>query len=51
MKRVIYVKFLEATSMALNVCVKNHWWMLAKKLIEFRKANIARPLRKELATL
>ena len=45
MKRAIYTRFLEATSIALNFCVKHRWWAVAKSLIEFRKANIARNLR------
>jgi hypothetical protein len=51
MKRAVYTRFLEITSAALNVCVKFHMWALAKNIIEFRKKNIARVLRKELATL
>jgi len=51
MKRAVYTRFLEITSAALNVCVRFHMWALAKSIIEFRKKNIARVLRKELATL
>jgi len=51
MKRVLYVRFLEATSTMLNLCVRWHLWWAAKSLIDFRKATIARVLRKELATL
>lgn len=51
MKRAVYTRFLEITSAALNVCVRFHMWALAKNIIEFRKKNIARVLRKELATL
>ena len=51
MKRAIYTRFLEATSLALNICVKHRWWALAKELIEFRKVNIAAVLRRSTATL
>lgn len=51
MKRVLYVRFLEATSRMLNLCVRRHWWWAAKPLIEFRRANIAKVLRKEFAAL
>jgi hypothetical protein len=51
MKRVIYAGFLEATSLALNICVKRGWWKLVKLLIEFRKAKIAAVLRRSTAIL
>lgn len=49
MKKNVYTRFLNVTSVALNVCVKYNQWKLAGKIIEFRKKHIATRLRKELS--
>jgi hypothetical protein len=49
MKAKVYTRFLNLTSVALNVCVKLHWWAVVKHIIEFRKKHIGTPLRMELA--
>lgn len=51
MKRIVYDTFLTITTKMLNQCVRWHWWRTAKTLIEFRKANIAKTLRREMASL
>jgi len=51
MKRIVYDTFLTITTQMLNQCVRWHWWSIAKTLIEFRKANIAKTLRREMASL
>lgn len=51
MKRIVYDTFLTITTRMLNQCVRWQWWRVAKTLIEFRKTNIARTLRREMASL
>ena len=51
MKRLIYLRFFEFTYFLLNLCIRLHWWWMAKTLIDFRKTNIVGALRKMRATL
>lgn len=46
MKKVLYLRFLEATSTMLNLCVRWHWWWAVKNLIEFRKKKIVGAIRR-----
>lgn len=48
MKVKIYSKAINFTSVLVNICVKAHWWDMVKTLTEFRKKQLALPLRKML---
>jgi len=48
MKLVVYTGFLGLTSLLLNICVRYHFWIFAKPIIEFRKRHIAITMRREL---
>lgn len=49
MEIVIYSKFLNLTSMMLNLSIRLNFWWLSNKLILIRKSYIAKKLRKKLS--
>lgn len=49
MKIKVYDSVLITSSHVLNICVKNKWWGIAQKVINFRKNHVAKTLRKKLS--
>ena len=45
MKVKLYSKAISFTSVLLNICIKNEWWRMVKKITEFRKTRLAPHMR------